>query len=260
MPRSAPLRLAGGLLAVGALLAGCGAQDSSAGDRVDAQAEGVSEQGYVSGDGSTTIIAEADRVPAPAIVGTTLDGEPFALADLRGAVVVLNVWASWCAPCRAEAPDLQEVASEYEQTAAVQFVGLNTRDSAEAADAFVDRFGLTYPSVVDTDGVLQLAFRDSLPPAAIPSTVVIDPQGRVAARVIGAVDASTLRGLIEPLLPDGRGHGPAGDTGGDESGSDSTGRDATGGDAADGGSDGSGAGTDGSGAGGSGAGGSGGGS
>ncbi len=250
MPRRAPLRLVAGLLAAGGLLAGCTAQDSSAGDRVS-DAGGVSEQGYVSGDGSTTIIAEADRVPAPALVGTTLDGGELDLAALRGTVVVLNVWASWCAPCRAEAPDLQEVSAELEPTGAVQFVGLNTRDSTEAAQAFVDRFGLTYPSVVDADGSLQLLFSDSLPPAAIPSTLVIDAQGRVAARAIGAVDRSTLLGLIEPLLPDdGRDRGPLGDTGGDESGSGATGNDSTGGDSSgSGGSGGSGGGSGGSGGG-----------
>ena len=82
----------------------------------------------------------------------------------------------------------------------VQFVGLNTRDSAEPARAFVDRFGLDYPSIVDSDGAKQLLFRDSLPPAAIPSTLVIDRQGRVAARAIGEVDRSRLLGLIEPIL------------------------------------------------------------
>lgn len=186
------------LVVLAALLAGC-AQGSSAGERVVTD---VAEQGYVSGDGTTTIVAEGDRVPAPALAGTTLDGKPFALADHVGEVVVLNVWASWCAPCRAEADDLQAVSEELAD-AGVQFVGLNTRDSAAPANAFVERFGLSYPSVVDTDGSLQLLFHDTLPPAAIPSTVVIDRQGRVAARAIGEVDRSRLLGLIEPLLDEG---------------------------------------------------------
>ena len=192
-PRAA--RLAA-LVAVGVLLAGC-AQQVDAGDPIGAG--GVAEQGYISGDGTTTIVAEADRQPAPPLEGRTLEGTPFALADHLGEVVVLNVWASWCAPCRAEAPALQQVADELADSG-VQFVGLNTRDSAEPAQAFVDRFGLTYPSVVDTDGSLQLLFRDTLPPAAIPSTLVIDQQGRVAGRAIGEVDRSRLLGLIEPLL------------------------------------------------------------
>jgi thiol-disulfide isomerase/thioredoxin len=183
------------LVAAGVLLAGC-AQRVDAGQPV---AGDVAEQGYVSGDGSTTIVAQGDRQPAPALEGPTLDGSTFVLADHLGEVVVLNVWASWCAPCRAEAPAMAEVAEELADQG-VQFVGLNTRDSAEPAQAFVDRFGLGYPSIVDTDGAKQLLFRDTLPPAAIPSTLVIDRQGRVAARAIGEVDRSRLLGLIEPIL------------------------------------------------------------
>ena len=94
---------------------------------------------------------------------------------------------------------MQKVSSELEGKG-VQFVGLNTRDSQAAADAFVDRFALTYPNVVDTDGSRQLLFRETLPPAAIPSTIVIDRQGRVAGRAIGEVDRSRLLGMIEPIL------------------------------------------------------------
>jgi peroxiredoxin len=197
MVRRIPPRAAA-LVAVGALLAGCGSEQVSAGDRVDAGAQGVSEQGYVSGDGTITIVPAADRTPAPALSGPTLEGGQFSLADHLGEVVVMNVWASWCAPCRAEAEDLQAVWAQVEGDG-VQFVGLNTRDSPAAATAFVDRFGITYPNVVDKDATLQLLFHESLPPAAIPSTLVIDAQGRVAARAIGPVDRSQLLGLIEPL-------------------------------------------------------------
>ena len=183
------------LVGVGVLAGGC-ADQVDAGDPVVGN---VAEQGYVSGDGTTTIVAASQRVAAPDLTGTTLAGEPFALSDQLGEVVVLNVWASWCAPCRAEADDLQQVSSELQDTG-VLFVGLNTRDSEAAADAFVDRFALTYPSVVDTDGSLQLLFHETLPPAAIPSTIVIDRQGRVAGRAIGEVDRSRLLGMIEPIL------------------------------------------------------------
>ena len=192
------LLAAAALGAVGLLLAGC-AQQVGAGDPV---AGDVAEQGYVSGDGSTTILAEASRVAAPELTGPTLDGGSFALADHLGDVVVLNVWASWCAPCRAEAEELQEVWAQVGGDD-VQFVGLNTRDSPGPAEAFVQRFGITYPNVVDTDGARQLLLRESLPPAAIPSTLVIDRQGRVAARAIGAVDRSRLLGMVEPILAEG---------------------------------------------------------
>lgn len=172
------------------LLAGCGSDSS----------ETASEDGsgFVGGDGSIVIIDPDDRVAAPALTGVTLEGTDFTLADYRGDIVVLNVWASWCAPCRAEAPELQEVWEEVEPQG-VQFIGLNTRDSTTAARGFVETMGLTFPSVEDTDGRLQLLFADSLPPQAIPSTLVIDREGQVAARALGKVSASTLRGMIEQV-------------------------------------------------------------
>ena len=132
----------------------------------------------------------------------TLDGGEFSLADQQGKVVVLNVWASWCAPCRSEAPELAEVYQDSDPDQ-VQFVGLATRDSEATAAAFVRKSELDYPHVLDTDGSLQLLFRDTLPPQAIPSTLVIDREGRVAGRALGEVSAPTLRAMIEPLLDEG---------------------------------------------------------
>lgn len=195
MPGRTLLLRAAALAALTVLAAGC-ADRVGAGESVSGK---VAEQGYVSGDGATTILAESERLAAPDLTGTTLDGELFSLADQLGEVVVLNVWASWCAPCRAEADDLQQVWTDVNGKG-VQFVGLNTRDSQAAAEAFVDRFALTYPSVVDTDGSRQLLFHETLPPAAIPSTIVIDRKGRVAGRAIGEVDRSRLLGMIEPIL------------------------------------------------------------
>lgn len=175
-------------VALAVLLSACGGGD--------AQGPGT---GFVAGDGSIVLLDEAARTPAPALAGTTLDGGEFVLADHLGEVVVMNVWASWCAPCRAEAPELQSLWEEFEGNG-VQFVGLDTRDTDAAALAFIEAYGITYPNVIDTDGRLQLLFADSLPPQAIPSTLVIDPQGRVAGRILGRASESTLRGLIEGAL------------------------------------------------------------
>lgn len=188
------MKLLAALLA-GAFLVGCSSTvASTAGDRVS-----NTEAGYVAGDGSITVIDPSQRVAAPDVTGTTLDGKPFSLAALKGKVVALNVWASWCAPCRAEAPTLERTYTDLAPKG-VEFVGLDTRDSQAAGKAFVDTYDITYPNVIDTDGKLQLLFRESLPPQAIPSTIIIDQQGRVAGRIIGKASESSLKGIIEPLL------------------------------------------------------------
>lgn len=156
-------------------------------------------QGFIAGDGSIVLLDPSQRAAAPDFTATTLTGEQFTLAAHRGEVVALNVWASWCGPCRAEAPALEEVWTAN-RAKGFLMVGLDTRDSLTAAQAFVSNFGLTYPSVLDTDGQIQLLFADSLPPQAIPSTLIIDRQGRVAARVLGPASEATLQGLIDPLL------------------------------------------------------------
>jgi thiol-disulfide isomerase/thioredoxin len=156
-------------------------------------------QRYVSGDGTVEVIDPAERKPAPDLTGTTLDGGAFNLADLRGRVVVLNVWASWCAPCRAEAPSLERV-SEKLANQGVRFVGINTRDTDDNARAFERRFGISYPSVVDRDGALLLRFKETLPPQAIPTTLVIDRGGRMAARALTPLTEERLRELVTPIV------------------------------------------------------------
>ncbi len=166
----------------------------------DAQPETApgNRTGFVAGDGSITVLAPEQREPAPVISGPLLGGGSLDLAQFAGQVIVLNVWASWCAPCRAEAPVLERVWQDVADEG-VQFVGLDTRDSPAAAQAFVDRFNVSYPNIVDEDGVLQLQFRQTLPPQAIPSTVIIDAQGRVAARLLGKASESSLRAVIDEV-------------------------------------------------------------
>jgi len=186
------MRSLAAMLAGFALLTGCA---TTAGG-------GSSDTRYVSGDGSTIILATNQRTTLPSVAGTTLDGKPLALKDFAGKVVVLNVWASWCPPCRAEAPTLERISRQLAPRGVV-FVGIDTRDSVVSGEAFTANFGSTYPSLFDADGTLLLQFRGTLPPAAIPSTIVIDRHGRVAARALGGVDESRLLGLVEPVLREG---------------------------------------------------------
>lgn len=173
------------------LLAGCSAVAADEPTRT-----GDSE-GYVGAEPSVTIVPPAEREPAPVIEGLVLGGEgrQLSTAELAGSVVVLNVWGSWCGPCRAEAPELQQAS---EQTAKVaRFVGLNTRDYDQApAVAFNRAHQITYPSIWDPTGAILVSLSDTLPPKAIPSTMIIDRQGRMAARVVGPVTSSTLVDLI----------------------------------------------------------------
>jgi thiol-disulfide isomerase/thioredoxin len=152
----------------------------------------VANKSYVAGNGTVTFVEPENRKMGPTFSGTTLDGENFELP--HGGIVVVNVWASWCAPCRAEAPTLAALANKYK---GVVFVGVLTRDSEVAARAFQNRFKLPYPTLVD-DSVL-LGFRSTLSANAIPSTILMDPKGRVAARISGEITVASLSDLIEKL-------------------------------------------------------------
>jgi thiol-disulfide isomerase/thioredoxin len=176
------------------LLAGCGSDVGSSGD-----------QGYVAGKGIITSLAVEDRKAPAEVSGTTIDGKPISLSDYRGKVVVVNVWGSWCPPCRAEAPMLAEAARELEDQD-VAFLGIDSRDPSEAAArAFVRRFDIPYPSIYDQQGSTLLAFRGTLTLNSIPSTVVVDAKGRVAGSVLGEISRTTLDGLVEDARSDGAG-------------------------------------------------------
>lgn len=145
--------------------------------------------------GTLTRVEPAKRVAAPHITGTTLSGAAFDSATISGRVIVYNVWGSWCAPCRKEAPALAAAAKATADRAT--FVGIDTRDSGTAqAQALVREAGIAYESVFDPDGRLLLQF-PSLPPSAIPTTIVVDAQGRIAARILGEATQSTLTGLVD---------------------------------------------------------------
>ena len=152
----------------------------------------IAEESFVSGNGSISYIKPSDRIAAPALSGMTLSGKNYTYNV--GQVAVVNVWASWCAPCRAEAPTLAALTEKYTDVA---FIGILTRDNPVNAEAFARRFALPYPTLID-DSVL-IGFRKSLPANAIPSTVLIDKRGNVAARISGEVTYSSLSELIEKV-------------------------------------------------------------
>ena len=139
-------------------------------------------------------IPAADRQTMPPISGPTLTGEALDLTSLRGKVVVLNSWASWCGPCADEAPQIAKFRASADP-ATVAVVGLDVSDKSGDAKDFVAKYGITYPSIVDPEGAL-LATVPGVPPAALPSTVIIDADGRIAGRVIGATTAQQLRDLV----------------------------------------------------------------
>jgi thiol-disulfide isomerase/thioredoxin len=178
--------------AVAALVALSGCSSSLAGG-------GAPDKGYLPGDGSISKVTVADRKTPITFTGQTLQGKRFDLSEHRGDVVVVNVWGSWCPPCVKEAPALEEVWKQS-QAQDVVFVGINTRDEPAQARAHEKRFGVTYPSIGDDQGRVLLALRGTLPPKAIPSTLVLDRKGRVAYRVLSGVRAATLRGLIQDTL------------------------------------------------------------
>jgi thiol-disulfide isomerase/thioredoxin len=196
MRRAAAL-LAALALGVGAL-SGCTASDA-----LSQQARAGDAKNYVAGDGSITLLAPDERGEPVELSGPTTSGETADVAAWRGDVVVLNVWYASCAPCRAEAPELAAAAHDYADRG-VHFLGINTRDAKAGAAAFERTYELPYPSLLDAqDGGALLALRGEVPPQAVPTTLVLDGEGRVAARVLGRVDGSTLRGLLDDVLAEG---------------------------------------------------------
>jgi thiol-disulfide isomerase/thioredoxin len=155
---------------------------------------------FVGGTGAITVVKAADREAAPALSGKTVAGGQASLAAYKGKVVVINIWGSWCAPCRAEAPNLEKV-SAADAAKGVQFLGINTRDlDVSNAARFDKRFGITYPSFYDPYGKLILRFpKGSLNPQSLPATLIVDRQGRVAVRALKALSVDDLNKIVDPI-------------------------------------------------------------
>ncbi|MEV1131995.1 TlpA disulfide reductase family protein [Agromyces sp. NPDC049794] len=177
------------------LLAGC------ASDPLAEQYREGSGKNYIAGDGTISEFSESQRGEAIEFSGATVDGDAFDSAETVGDVTVVNFWYAGCAPCRAEAPILEEVSQSFAGQG-VSFVGVNVRDQAGTAASFEETYGVTYPSILDVEsGTAQLAFAGDVPPAAVPTTIVLDKDGRVAARVLGQLtEASILESIIDGLL------------------------------------------------------------
>ena len=185
--------LAAGGVALTALtmgLSGCAQEDALA-----QQAKAGDNKNYVAGDGSVTEFAAADRKSPVQVSGTLFNGTTVAPADFQGKVTVLNFWFAACAPCRVEAPILEELHQEFKDQG-VQIFGVNLRDEKATAEAFDKTFNLTYPSFDDKDGGVLLSVSGLVPPGAVPTTLVLDKQGRVASRVLGEIQKGTLKALI----------------------------------------------------------------
>ncbi|PJJ70910.1 thiol-disulfide isomerase/thioredoxin [Diaminobutyricimonas aerilata] len=188
--------LAVAALGVALALAGCTASDPLAEEYRDG-----GDQNYISGDGAVVEIAPDDRGEPVEWTGETPDGTELSSDDHVGEVYVVNFWYAGCPPCRAEADDLEEVAAAVADDD-VQLIGVNTTDDAETADAFARTYEVSYPTVLDAGtNSVQLAFVSDVPPNAVPTTLVLDREGRVAGRISGRLEAaSILESMIDRVL------------------------------------------------------------
>ncbi|MEU5280707.1 TlpA disulfide reductase family protein [Streptomyces asoensis] len=185
------LTTAAGAAAAALLLSACTSGGTSGGG----------DTNFVMGKDGISTVEQGKRDAVPDLSGKTVAGGQLDLKSYRGKVVVLNVWGSWCSPCRAEAPNFQKVSTDLKDRG-VQFVGINTLDTSnDNALAFEKQQGVTYPSLSDPKGKLLLRFKKgTLSLQAIPSTLVIDREGKIAARSLAALSEEKLRKMIDPVL------------------------------------------------------------
>ena len=162
---------------------------------------GGGDTNFVTGNNGIDTIAAGKRTAAPDLSGTTIDGKQLNTAAYKGKVLVVNVWGSWCPPCRLEAKNFEKVYQDTKDQG-VQFVGINTRDtSTTPARAFEKSYGITYPSLYDPTGKLMLRFKKgTLNPQTIPSTIIIDRDGKIAARTLQALSEDKLHEMLDPVL------------------------------------------------------------
>lgn len=193
LDRRSLLSLAG-LAAIAVPLAACSSKESGLAE----QARKGDGKGYIAGDGTVQEYAGDDRSDPVEFTAKTFAGDTVDASKFSADVTVLNFWYAACAPCRTEAPTLKKLSKEFEGRA--EFMGVNVRDEKAAAEAFDRTFGMKYPSIRDADGGVLLALTKYVPPQAVPTTLVLDKDHRITARVLGAAEESTLRSLIKSAL------------------------------------------------------------
>ena len=189
-------RLAG-IFALALALSAC----TSAADSLAEQYQSGTGQNYISGDGSITVVAPESRAEPVTFSGPLDTGGTFSSSDYPGEILVVNFWYAGCPPCRLEAADLEALSQEY-LGEGVTFIGVNILDQAPTALAFAEEFGVTYPSIMDVmSGSVRLSFAGQVAPNAVPTTLVLDADGRVASRISGLLtDPSILEGMIDDVL------------------------------------------------------------
>ncbi|MGW5240883.1 TlpA family protein disulfide reductase [Monashia sp. NPDC004114] len=186
------IAVAGGLVT---LTTACASDPNSVAD----QARSGDRKGYVAGDGSIEQLPTQERGDPVVLEGTTLEGEPWRIADRAGSVLVVNVWGSWCPPCIEETPALQKAWDTVQSKGKkVEFVGLDKLEGPETGLAFLKANKVTYPSLAYDGGVPILALQGKA--SATPTTLVLDHEGRIAARVSGPVSTTTLLALVDDVL------------------------------------------------------------
>ena len=184
--------VAGGLAGLVVLLAACSASPGGGGGA-------SADTGYTSDDGTTRTWPAGSRTGPVELTGTDADGATQDVAAWRGDVVLVNTWYAACPPCRAEAPDLVALAND-DADRGLHLLGVNSTDAAGTAAAFARQFDVPYPSIVDTDGSAVATLQGVVPLNAVPTTVLLDREGRVAGRIIGRIDPSTVRSIVDELL------------------------------------------------------------
>ena len=177
---------------------GLGACSSGTNAQISKQAN--DSKGYIAGDGSVEELAPAKRSEPVTLSGKLLDGKTaWDVKDARGKVVVLNVWGAWCGPCQSEMPHLQKAWKHFETAKKpVAFMGIDQRDSNTVAASTMKKWGVTYPSLANDDGENLQGLQRKV--VATPTTLVLDKQGRIAARVSGATTETTVRNMVEKVL------------------------------------------------------------